>query len=236
MLYTGTTNFGMVRQFWDVQTEESINVVDYTDGVVTLGETDLGIFTYLGIIERCFDERCGFAKELKKSYCMQEDVTVKEFKFEFKGILVRVTREDKDVHKIVRRWRAALEKAEADAYEKSLRRDITEIVSKETFSFKSEEAKKLFNEWVLDYTCEGRVHSVVKFAKRWAMYMQYLVREKGETFFSIANGSYKECLIPEFEEEMFSSIGTDVCHILINTWKYGDEFKKWFNSPKRIFS
>ena len=234
MLYSGTTAWGNVRHFWDSYTEESISVVDYKDGVVTLGETSLDISKYVSIILRCFEEKWGFAKELKKSYCIQEDIVIKEIKFEFKKIWLSVTSEDNDVSKIVRRWKAAFEKAEADAYEKALRRDITEIVSKETFAFKSEEAKKTFEEWVLDYTCEGRVHSVVQFADRWAKYMQYLVREKGESFSSMANRSYKECQSPEFKEETFPSIGSDVCQILIKTWSYGDEFKKWLYSSRRI--
>lgn len=234
MLYTGSTNGGNVRLFWDPRTEKSISVVSYEDGIVTLGETSLGIFEYVSIILRCFEEKSGFAKELKTSYCMEECIVIKEIKFEFEGIWLSITSQDNNVSKIVRHWKAAYEKVEADAYEKALRNDITEIVSKEKISFKNEEAKKIFEEWVKDYTYEGRVHSVVQFVERWAKYMQYLMREKGESFSSMATRTYKECKSPESQKEQSALFDLDICYILSETWEYGDEFARWFYRSKRI--
>ena len=53
MLYTGTTCWGKVRQFWDSYTDEIINVVDYSDGTVTFGETSLNIYTYIFHFSLC---------------------------------------------------------------------------------------------------------------------------------------------------------------------------------------
>lgn len=235
MLYTGTTCWGKVRRFWDSYTEEIINVVDYSDGTVTFGETSLDIYTYIFILVRCFEERWGFAKELQKSYCMQEEITVKEIRFEYKGIWQTLTPDDCDVQRIVRRWNAAYEKAQADAYEESLRKDITEIVSQEVFCFKSEEAKRIYEDWVKDYTCDGRKHSVVAFSERWANYMQYLVREQDKSVYFIARKTFDECKSPLFNETITSSLAGDVINILMRTWKYGDELREWNNTSTKYF-
>lgn len=67
-------------------------------------------------------------------------------------------------------------------------------------------------------------YGVVKYARRWAKYMQQLITE-GKTINEIAEKASHDCDIEGITGFMYGC----AVSALAQSWKYGDELRRWHN-------
>ena len=91
--------------------------------------------------------------------------------------------------------------------------------------FKNEQAKKLWNEMVAKNCHDPYVLIIIKFARRWAKYMQFLISQ-GKVVSEIAKKTSYESDFNGISDFMYNCAVKYLCEC----WKYGDDLKKWHNS------
>ncbi len=117
----------------------------------------------------------------------------------------------------------AQQKAE-EARRKAVEAEVLHIDETVEMEFKDEEGKKSWNQMVEVNSKDPYGNGVVKYARRWAKYMQKLIAE-GKTVVEIAEKASHDCDIEGITGFMY------VCAVnaLTKCWKYGEELRKWHN-------
>ena len=89
---------------------------------------------------------------------------------------------------------------------------------------KDEEGKKAWDKMVEVNSKDPYGNGVVKYARRWAKYMQKLIAE-GKTVIEIAEKASHDCDIEGITGFMYGC----AVNALAQSWKYGEELRKWHN-------
>lgn len=230
---------------------DSLWVTSFEDGVATVDPicgTDINTFAKL--IAGCFDEKSNFATELLKGFDLPDNTPFTSIKFVFNGALVTVTKENADANKIFKEWNAAMEanaekyRLEREAYMKTpeyraerakqlkianrrkrVEEDVLSVDKSTELEFKDDEAAKNWAQFVEINSKDGYSAGVVTYARRWAKYMQYLMKKHNKDLVLIADEASKVADIEGITGFMYEC----AVNTLSQLWKYGEELRKWHN-------
>ena len=223
---------------------------DLTRGVVEvepmIGES---IDSFINTIVGCFYEYSNFGIEICKAFDTR--YLPNAVHFVFNSAEVFVTYENADPERIYRIWkeeRKKIEKKEEEEYQafmqtpefkkaqkqaikkrmraQKIQVDMIILDRKTSLDFKDDQAKAIWHYW-RDKQKSGYSRACVKYAQRWAKYMQYLLdRYGGITVSKIAEGT-------SYLADMEGITGAQhvaAVAILSKVWKYGDELLEWHNN------
>ncbi len=215
--------------------------------------------TFAKAVAGCFRVRSNFKSELAKVFGEPKDATLQDvlfttIKFSFNGVQVFVNRLNANQKQICAQYRkkmkeiAERERLEEEAYKKTpeyiakrakelkihirrenVEKDVLAVSETEQLEFKSEKAAKEWEEWVKINSNDDYSLGVVTYAKRWAKYMQHLMRKHNKAVKDIAEQTRIICDIDGVTGFMYShAVGA-----LAQFWKYGDELRQWHNKQWR---
>ena len=107
--------------------------------------------------------------------------------------------------------------------------DVLVVDELTEMEFKNATAKYDWEELV-NKNSKNSCMNMVKFARRWAKFMQYLMNEQGKTFSKAA-----ECALTACAPEGISGLvyGASVV-ALSKSWKYGEELRRWHNNQVKL--
>ena len=208
------------------------------------------ITSFAEMIAGCFDEDSNFKSELLIAFDCDENTAFKGIQFNFNGVILLVTKENADKDKIYAEFQAGLEanaekyRLEREAYMKTpeyraerakqlkiqtrreqVEKEVLAIDESTELEFKDDEAKANWEKWVEVNSKDGYSFGVVKYARRWAKYMQHLMKEHNKTLPEIADNASHVSDIEGITGFMYGcAVG-----ILSQCWKYGEELRRWHN-------
>lgn len=225
-------------------------VEGFEDGIVTVDPVaGCNINTFAEAVAGCFNDDSNFGTEVLRAYNCDENSTFKGIKFEFNGVTLIVTKENADAERIYQEWDAGMkanaekhrlereawlktpegqeylaqQEAEA-ARRKAVEAEVLHIDETVEMEFKDEEGKKAWDKMVEVNSKDPYGNGVVKYARRWAKYMQKLIAE-GKTVIEIAEKASHDCDIEGITGFMYGC----AVNALAQSWKYGEELRKWHN-------
>ena len=186
-------------------------VEGFEDGIVTVDPVaGCNINTFAEAVAGCFNDDSNFGTEVLRAYDCDENATFTGIKFKFNDVTLIVTKENADADGICKEWNAgreanaekhrrereawlktpegqeylAQQKAE-EARRKAVEAEVLHIDETVEMEFKDEEGKKSWNQMVEVNSKDPYGNGVVKYARRWAKYMQKLIAE-GKTVVEFA--------------------------------------------------
>ena len=110
---------------------------------------------------------------------------------------------------------------------------IEQISESTEFVFKSSEEKVLWQHWenLLKYPEDAGLYiTVIPFAKRFALWMQYLMTKCDKPIYDIAGYAMKSGHMDSID---FVTLWRAV-EVLSQSWKYGDELSNWFEKKYKL--
>lgn len=230
-----------IRTLWVEGFEDGIATVDPVGGCT--------ITEFAKAVAGCFNDDSNFGTEVLRAYECDQNATFTGIKFEFNGVTLIVTKENADAERIYQEWDAGMkanaaknrlereawlktpegqeylaqQEAEA-ARRKAVEAEVLCIDEKVEMEFKDEEGKKAWDQMVEANSKDPYSYGVVKYARRWAKYMQKLIAE-GKTVVEIAEKASHDCDIEGITGFMYGC----AVNALAQCWKYGEELRKWHN-------
>lgn len=225
-------------------------VEGFEDGIVTVDPVaGCNINIFAEAVAGCFNDDSNFGTEVLRAYDCDENATFTGIKFKFNDVTLIVTKENADADGIYKEWNAgreanaekhrrereawlktpegqeylAQQKAE-EARRKAVEAEVLHIDETVEMEFKDEEGKKSWNQMVEVNSKDPYGNGVVKYARRWAKYMQKLIAE-GKTVVEIAEKASHDCDIEGITGFMYGC----AVNALAQCWKYGEELRKWHN-------
>lgn len=194
------------------------------------------IYSFAKNIAGCFEEGSNF-------------YGLKAIEFEFNEAYVSVTAKNADPDKIVQLW---IEKDEENRIKREKEREeymktqeyrakrakemkaeyrrqmVEELVKQsmqtEELQFKDEEARKFWDNFVEHNFKDGDRARMVRYAKYWAKFMQYLMaKHEGVKVAQIADKASHAAAIDGINGFIYDS----AVNLLSLFWKYGEELRKW---------
>lgn len=248
--YEGIWEHNNTSRIFRVLSNSKINtlwVEGFENGIVTVDPTAGTLFdNFATAIAGCFAEDSNFGAEVLKAY--ESDETFIGIKFEFNGAIVTVTKENADENAIYTQWKTAQEKAAEEARlkreawlktpegqehlakekaekerQKIIEAEVLKIDETIEMEFMDEEAKNNWATFEANNT-DPYGMGVIKYARRWAKYMQKLIAE-GKSVVEVAEQASHDCDIEGITGFMYGC----AVNILSQCWKYGEELRKWHN-------
>lgn len=245
--YNVSRNFDTMTHIFGVNGNsriDSIWVTGFEDGFIIVDPCAGYIFDeFVEVVSGCFNESSNFFDTVNEVLFI-EKAAIKGIRFEFKGTVVSVTKENSDPKKIYEEWNSTMEanlekvrQERLDWYntpegqqvlieeaEEQKRRNILAfavLTVDESFEmeFASKEGKKTW-ENLVKANDETYGAAVMAFARRWAKYMQVLISE-GKSIEDIAEETSHIC-----DLNVMYDCAIDA---LAKSWKYGEELRKWRN-------
>ena len=230
-----------IRTLWVEGFEDGIVTVDHVAGC--------SIDTFAEAVAGCFNEDSNFGTEVLRAYNCDKNSTFTGIKFKFNGVTLVVTKENADKDRIYKDWKAGMEanvekyrrereawlktpegqeylaqQKEEEARRKAIEAEVIRIDETVEMEFKDEEGKKAWDKMVEINSKDPYGNGVVKYARRWAKYMQHLIAE-GKTVIEIAEKASHDCDIEGITGFMYGC----AVKALAQSWKYGEELRKWHN-------
>jgi hypothetical protein len=232
-----------IRFFWGEGFENGILTVDPSAGCT--------ITEFAKVVAGCFNDDSNFATEVLRAYDCDENATFAGIRFEFNGVTLTVSKENADAERICEEWNAGME-ANAEKYRlemeeymktpqyrakraKALKLQTRrEIVEKEVLAvdesteleLKDDEAKAKWEQWVEINSHDSYSLDVVKYARRWAKYMQHLMTKHNKSVYQIAHNASH---VTNIEGGVTGFMYGCAVAMLSECWKYGEELRFWHN-------
>ena len=229
---------------------ETLWVEAFEDGIATVDPVaGCSITDFAEVVAGCFEKDSNFGSEVLSAYNCDENTTFKGIKFTFNGATLTITEENADAKKIYEEWDATMKansekhRLEREAWLKTpegqeylaqqraeekrkndIKAQILEIDKTVQMEFKDDESKKIWDNMVEVNSKDPYGMGVVKYARRWAKYMQKLIAE-GKTVIEIADKASHDCDIEGITGFMYGC----AVNALSQSWKYGEELRKWHN-------
>jgi len=230
---------------------DSLWVKSFEDGVAVADPMcGCSITSFAEMIAGCFDEDSNFKSELFRAFNCDENTAFTGIQFDFNGVTLLVTKENADKDKIYAEWDAGMKanaekyRLEREAYMKTpeyraerakqlkiqtrreqVEKEVLAIDESTELEFKDDEAKANWEKWVEVNSKDGYSFGVVKYARRWAKYMQHLMKKHNKTLPEIAdNASHASDT-----EGITGFIYGCAVSMLSQCWKYGEELRRWHN-------
>lgn len=223
-------------------------VESFEDGIATVDPlAGYHIGQFAEAVAGCFEDDSNFGSEVKRAYNCDESTPFNGIKFTFNRVTLLVTKEncdrirdEYDAEQEAMWERARLEheawlkteegqaylakQKEEEARQKALEAEILHIDETVEMEFKDEEGKKAWEEMVEVNSKDPYGNGVVKYARRWAKYMQKLIAE-GKNVFEIAEKASHDCDIEGITGFMYGC----AVNALSKSWKYGEQLRRWHN-------
>ena len=217
--------------------DKLFNVKSLNEGVMVIEpEAGSDVYDFAEYVADCFEKDSSF-------------YGLKAIEFELNGAYVSVNSENADYYKIFQMWgKKCIENAmnlkkEHDECRRSLEYRINlaknlrikhrnsvvkkmaqDVMRTEELEFKNEEARELLED------CTIFNPNVAFYAVRWAKFMQYLMsKHEGVTVEQIAYNASKAAI-----SGVTTYTYSDAAELIINIWKYGEEFQQWINKKCRL--
>lgn len=252
VVYDGVSDWDYKSRIFRVRGGRSLlKVIDYDGYIATLdpmcGDS---IDTYGKNVAGCFDETSNFKKELLKAYTDVDSNELYAIKFSFNGVKFFIIPSNADENKILDKYYEGLEimsvehRIEQEKYMKTseymlkrakelkiltrkekVQREVVEIEAKTRLKYKDKESAKMWREYVRINSKDAYSACVITYAKRWAKYMQHLMKKHNKTVSEIADNASHLCDIEGITGYMYGC----AVSVLSQCWKYGDDLKKWHN-------
>lgn len=108
---------------------------------------------------------------------------------------------------------------------KRVEEDVLSVDKSTELEFKDDEAAKNWAQFVEINSKDGYSAGVVTYARRWAKYMQYLMKKHDKDLVLIADEASKVADIEGITGFMYGC----AVNTLSQLWKYGEELRKWHN-------
>lgn len=191
----------------------------FKDGIADIYIPGEKCTSCIEIIVGCFDSKSNFKEEICKA--LNSNSAVKGIHISLDDVNILVTDKNADVKKVIREFFSILDKRDKK-YASGNARRILELDETIEMMFKNDKTEKEWEEWV-DLSLGSYS---VKFARRWAKYMQFTIAEKGTTVTECARETLEEFDVSRFLGR--HAFGT-VISVLGRCWKYGDELLKWYD-------
>lgn len=230
---------------------DSLWITSFENGVAVADPMfGCSITSFAEMIAGCFHKDSNFTSELFRAFDCDENTAFTGIQFDFNEVILLVTKENADKDKIYAEYRAGLEanaekyRLEQEAYMKTpeyraerakqlkiqtrrqqVENEVLAIDESTELEFKDDEAKANWEKWVEVNSNDGYSFGVVKYARRWAKYMQHLMKKHNKTLPEIAeNASH----VSDTEGITGFMYGGAVA-ALSQFWKYGEELRRWHN-------
>ena len=226
-------------------------VEGFEDGIVTVDPVGgCTITEFAKAVAGCFNDDSNFGTEVLRAYDCDENATFTGIKFEFNGVTLTVTKETADEERIYQEWNDGMEanaekyRLEREAYMKTpeyraerakalklqtrretVEKEVLAVDESSELEFKDDEAKAKWEHWVEINSNDGYSFGVVKYARRWAKYMQHLMAKHNKSIYQIAD---KASHVTDIEGITGFMYGCAVA-MLSECWKYGEELRRWHN-------
>ncbi len=241
----GTSRFD--EHIYTFATEHGkIYVESFQNGVATLyllcGMT---MDTLAIVVEGCFEDSC-FEEELQYAFKSKDSLVAIDFKFN--DVDMHVTKEDSNHEQILETYHEGFkavcerQRKEWEEYTKTpeyQKKHAEEMAEQRRINALRDEAKKIDETTEMEFSDDGESNwkqavaantdgygrAIIKFAQRWAKYMQYLMKKDGKT---VAEVAQEASTISDIEGMSGFSFGCAVS-TLVSCWKYGEDLRKWHN-------
>lgn len=231
--------------------EETLWVNSFENGVAVVEPmVGVSISSFIEMIVGCFHKESNFTSELFKAFECDENTVFTGIQSNINLVTLLVTKENADKDKIYAEWKAGMkaneerERLEWEAYIKTpeyrakkakqlkiqtriqqVENEVLAIDESTELEFKDDEAKANWEKWVEVNSNDNYSFGVVKYARRWAKYMQHLMKKHNKTLPEIAeNASH----VSDIEGVSGYMYGIAVA-VLSKFWKYGKELRSWNN-------
>lgn len=243
-------NINTFRAVLDSQYSFTLYVKKFENGVVTV-DVPIGISLkeFASVIVGCFDEKSNFKQQLAFVF-KKPEVEIRAFEFSFNEVEFFVVKANGNVNRIIQRYHEELEiqyvkgQIRREEYMKTreykikrakelkfftrLEQVANEVlhIDKTTYmKYKDKEAAAKWREFKKT-SLDGNPYneSVFVFARRWAKYMQHIMKKHNKTVFEIAAQTKYVCDIDGITLAMFAR----AVKILSECWKYGSILQRWF--------
>ncbi len=234
-----------------VPKKDTLWVKSFDDGIATVDPMiGSSITDFAEIVAGCFADDSNFGDEIIEAFDCDENATFIGIKFEFNGVTLVVTKENADKDKIYEEWNAGMEanaekhRLEREAYMKTpeyraerakalkvdarrqtVEQEVIHIDETTEMEFKDDEAAKLWQQFVEVNSKDGYSKGVVTYARRWAKYMQHLMKKHNKSVIEIADNASHASDIEGITGFMYGC----AVNVLAQCWKYGEELRKWHN-------
>lgn len=218
-------------------------VEGFEDGIVTVDSVGgCTITEFANTVAGCFNDDSNFGAEVLIAYNCDDNTTFTGIKFKFNGVTLTVTKENADAKKIYQERDTIMEtnaekyRLERDAWlktpegqeylaqqeaeatcKKDIEAEVLRIDETIEMEFKDEEGKKAWDQMVEVNSKDSYGNCVMKYALRWAKYMQKLIAE-GKTVAEIAEKASQDCDIEGITGFMYGC----AVNALSQSWKYGE--------------
>lgn len=240
-----------VRQIFASSNMRVLEILSFKDGIAEV--RPLGICKvdqFAQLVADCFDKNSNFKSGLFKAFACNENARFEGIRFVFNGETLLFTEKDafKDQIfskcKTVMHTKAEKERLEREAYMKTpeyrikrakelkirtrrerVIKEAMEIDKVTALEFKSDEAKEAWEKWIKANSSSAYGLLILHYTRRWAKYMQHLMKKHKKELPKIAKNSSSIC---DREGMTGNSYGIAVA-VLSLYWKYGDELRNWHN-------
>jgi len=106
-----------------------------------------------------------------------------------------------------------------------LKKVVLHIDESTEIEFKSDESKTEWSKLLTSNSKDVYYNRIITYARRWAKYMQYLMKKHNKPVCKIAANSSKISAIDDVSPLTYAC----AVAILAKYWKYGDELVKWYS-------
>lgn len=238
-------------RIFQISNKGSLRIKSFKNGIAVI-EAMMGcsITWFAEMISGCFDEESNFKSELFKAFNCDENTTFIGFRFDYLGETILITKENSDKSQIRDKFDSIANKEtekyriEREAYiktpeyrsekakelkkqirRKQVEKEVLSLDETMTLEFKDDEAKVIWEKWVETNSNSDYGLGVVIYARRWAKYMQHLMKKHNKLVFEIADNASYESGVGSMSESM----KLYAIEILSKCWKHGEELRKWHN-------
>lgn len=239
--------------------KERCLIYKFHNGIATLVAYSVNsLETLSNLVEGCFEKESNFKKVLFQAFELPSNTLFIGLRVIYKGTIVLITHYSKKDFiggyyaaqnlprsEIIRTIEAlprgdclmfglpkkAFVRKTYRAY--VVQTKIDQISESTEFVFKSSEEKVLWQHWenLLKYPEDAGLYiTVIPFAKRFALWMQYLMTKCDKPIYDIANYAMKSGHMDSID---FVTLWRAV-EVLSQSWKYGDELSNWFEKKYKL--
>lgn len=107
-------------------------------------------------------------------------------------------------------------------------KEIMNIVSSTKLLFKDEDGKKYWHDSLINSKANSDCKLIIRFASLWARYMQYISETTKKPITEIAKATLID--VKNIIKNFSADTHIIAIFLLSNTWIYGDELVKWYQS------
>lgn len=229
VFFDGTWGFdiGMDYEIYTFRTFDGKHlwIKSFTNGIATaIPPAGCSITSFAELIDGCFEEGSNFTSELLKAFGYDAETAFTGIQFNFNDILVLVTKENATKDRIIAEWNNGV--AVMQSPRNKVEQEVFTIDNSTELEFNDEESKVNWEKFVESNSKDIFGFGAMTYARRWAKYMQYLMKKDNKTVFQIAEKASQASDIDGITGFMYGY----AVSVLSQCWKHGKELSRWHNN------